>query len=306
MYCNHALDGFFVVNKPKGWTSFDVVAKLRRVLGVQKIGHCGTLDPMATGVLVIGVGKATRLFEYMSGLEKEYEAVMEFGKVSDTDDAEGAVSETGFYEEISLADVKKALIDFYGEIEQIPPAFSAIHVKGQRSYDLVRKGKAVSVQSRIVMIFELRVIRYEFPHLRMRVVCSSGTYIRSLARDIGKKLGCGAILTELTRMRVGEFRLQADCHSRREGRLGRPLPIGDLCENLSELKMIDMSVAVKHLPRIDLDLDEFQAIQKGQKIQVKVALFAKSDEIFSGFYNGELVSILRYAGGDFLLPMKNL
>jgi tRNA pseudouridine55 synthase len=193
--------GFLNLNKPFGWTSHDCVAKMRGLLRIKQIGHGGTLDPAATGVLPLAVGKATRLLQFMPE-NKAYRARIRFGVVTDTDDLQGAVLETKSVRDIDLEKVKLLLEDFIGRIQQIPPIYSAIQKDGQRLYDLARQGKAVEVEARTVEIQQIEVLGWqagEYPELELEIKCGAGTYIRSIARDLGSKLGVGGTLAALER-----------------------------------------------------------------------------------------------------------
>jgi len=206
------MDGVLLVDKPRGWTSFDVVAKVRGTLkkdGVSKpkVGHTGTLDPMATGLLVLLVGKATKQATELSKLDKTYEATLKLGQTSTTGDEEGEKTEVSD-KKPSLDEIQQVLDQFLGEIEQIPPAYSAIKVDGQRAYKLARAGKEVKIEPRRVKIYQITDVNYGYPELKFTCEVSSGTYIRTLAEDIGKKLGTGAYLTGLNRIQVGEFTLK--------------------------------------------------------------------------------------------------
>jgi len=200
-----------VVDKPPGLTSHDVVARIRRVAGTRRVGHAGTLDPMATGVLVVGVGRATRLLGHLSATEKSYEATIRLGASTTTDDADGAVVSRAFAGDLDEARVRSAVAAFLGEIDQVPSAVSAVKVGGQRSYARVRRGERVDLPPRRVHVFALEVSEVAAHHdhtdLAVRVVCSAGTYIRALARDLGAALGVGGHLTRLRRTAVGSFTL---------------------------------------------------------------------------------------------------
>lgn len=203
--------GVVVVDKPQGWTSHQVVGRLRRILGTRKVGHAGTLDPMATGVLVIGVNRATRLLGYVSGHDKTYTATIRLGQSSATDDAEGALGEVTPATHLPDAEIETAMAAFRGPIDQVPSTVSAIKVNGQRAHAMVRRGEEVVLSSRRVTVtrFE-RLSRHDdapFCDLDVVVDCSSGTYIRALARDLGRSLGVGGHLTALRRTRVGGFHL---------------------------------------------------------------------------------------------------
>ena len=203
------LVGFLNIDKPKDWTSHDVVAKLRKILGIKKIGHSGTLDPFATGVLVIGINSATRLFEYLES-DKSYIAEIVFGIATDTDDITGKVIENST-QNPTLLEIKEALNNFNGKIKQKPPIYSAINLNGERAYKLARKN-AISlddIKEKDVEIFSIEILNYSEnannkPVLQLKIHCSSGTYIRSIARDLGKILNSCATLLSLARTRIGE------------------------------------------------------------------------------------------------------
>ena len=198
------MNGIVIVDKPQGWTSQDVTARLRRVFGTRRIGHGGTLDPMATGVLPVFVGRATRGVEFFEHARKEYETLLRPGIVTDTQDITGTVLET---REVSLDDagIEAALAGFRGEILQVPPMYSALKVNGQKLCDLARKGKTVDRQPRPITIHALEYLGMEGDCLRLRVDCSKGTYIRTLCQDIGQALGCGGCMEALRRTRAGEY-----------------------------------------------------------------------------------------------------
>lgn len=210
-------DGLVIIDKPEGWTSHDVVARMRRIANTRRVGHAGTLDPMATGVLVIGINRATKLLSFLVGCDKEYTATMRLGQASVTDDAQGEIVEnTGVGATLSTADVEAAVADLTGEIPQIPSSVSAIKVDGKRSYARVRGGEDVELAARTVTVSRFDVLAARSasaqdgtPVLDVDVVVevSSGTYVRALARDLGRALGCGGHLTALRRTRVGTFGL---------------------------------------------------------------------------------------------------
>ena len=198
------MNGIAIVDKPQGWTSQDVTARLRRVFGTRRIGHGGTLDPMATGVLPVFVGRATRGVEFFEHARKEYETLLRPGIVTDTQDITGTVLET---REVALDDagIEAALAGFRGEILQVPPMYSALKVNGQKLCDLARRGKTVDRQPRPITIHALEYLGMEGGCLRLRVDCSKGTYIRTLCQDIGQALGCGGCMEALRRTRAGEY-----------------------------------------------------------------------------------------------------
>ena len=198
------MNGIVIIDKPAGWTSQDVVSKLRGVLRTRRIGHGGTLDPMATGVLPVFVGRATRGVEFFEHAEKTYEATLRLGLTTDTEDISGTVLEE---KEVSIseADFLGVLPQFRGKIQQIPPMYSALKVNGQKLYDLARKGKEVERQPREIEIFKLECLEFNGKEARLRVACSKGTYIRTLCKDIGQALGCGGCMAALRRVTAGEY-----------------------------------------------------------------------------------------------------
>lgn len=206
-----AMDGsfnIFPIYKPKGPTSYDMVEKIKALTGEQKVGHAGTLDPLAEGVLVVGVGrKATRELENIVAKEKEYRVVIQLGQTSTTDDDEGEKKDIKIEVSPVARRVMTVVKKFVGDIEQIPPMFSAVKVGGKRAYDAARKGQPLNLEPRKVFIKEIQILRYEYPVLELRVTTGKGVYIRSLARDIGEKLGTGGFVSGLKRTRVGEFTL---------------------------------------------------------------------------------------------------
>ena len=197
--------GILNIDKPQGPTSHDVVDRVRRLTGQRRVGHTGTLDPMASGVLLVCVGKATRLAEYLTDVPKRYRATIRFGITTDTWDAEGQVLEEHDSSEISLQTIQGVLPRFLGPIEQVPPMYSAIKHQGQPLYRLARKGVTVERRPRLVEIRSLRVVSWQPPELVLEIECSKGTYIRSLAQDLGQALGTGAHLSALVRVAVGHF-----------------------------------------------------------------------------------------------------
>ena len=198
------MNGIVIVDKPQGWTSQDVTARLRRVFSTRRIGHGGTLDPMATGVLPVFVGRATRAVEFFEHAEKTYETVLRFGQRTDTQDITGTVLEE---RPVNLTEqnVLDALPAFRGEILQVPPMYSALKVNGQKLYDLARKGKQVERQPRKITVHELELLDFDGQNARLRVRCSKGTYIRTLCEDIGNALGCLGCMAELRRTQAGEY-----------------------------------------------------------------------------------------------------
>ncbi len=197
-----------LVDKPQGWTSFDVVAKTRNTLGVKKVGHAGTLDPMATGLLILCLGKATKLADKVQATEKEYTGTIRFGATTATEDAEAEEENHCPFDHLNNERITEAAALFIGESEQVPPMFSARKVGGTRLYKLARQGKEIERPAKLISIYEIEITKIELPYVDFRVVCSKGTYIRSLARDLGKALGTGAYLSALRRTRSGPFHVK--------------------------------------------------------------------------------------------------
>jgi tRNA pseudouridine55 synthase len=253
--------GLVVVDKPTGITSHDVVARLRRLAATRKVGHAGTLDPMATGVLLVGVGKATRLLGHLMLTEKAYVATVRLGASTTTDDAEGETVATASVTHLTEDDVRAAAGGFVGDIEQRPSAVSAIKVDGRRAYERVRAGEDVQLPARSVTVHELVVtdVRHEgdFVDVDVAVRCSSGTYVRAIARDLGETLGTGGHLTVLRRTAVGPF-TEADARTLDE--------LGD------DLALVDLStVARRCFPTYDLDEEQARDVGFGRKLELVLA-----------------------------------
>ena len=201
------MNGIVIVDKPQGWTSQDVTARLRRVYATRRIGHGGTLDPMATGVLPVFVGRATRGVEFFEHAEKTYDTVLLLGRTTDTQDVTGAtLAEKPVH--LSPADIENVLPRFRGDILQVPPMYSALKVNGKKLYELARKGQEVERQPRPITVFELTNLGFDGTRLSLRVKCSKGTYIRTLCQDIGEALGCGGCMEALRRVRAGEYGIE--------------------------------------------------------------------------------------------------
>lgn len=202
------LSGVLLVDKPTDHTSHDVVARLRGILKMKKIGHAGTLDPMATGLLIMLIGKATRISQYLISLDKEYEGTIELGTITDSQDAEGDVMETRPVPDLSEEEVKAAIQTFIGDQYQTPPMHSAIKIDGVRLYKKARKGEDVPREPRFIRVSSYEVTRFELPQIDFRLTSSKGTYVRTLAHDLGQKLGCGAHLSALRRTATDHFNVK--------------------------------------------------------------------------------------------------
>ncbi|MFL5338824.1 MAG: tRNA pseudouridine(55) synthase TruB [Gemmataceae bacterium] len=244
------MDGLLVLDKPGGMTSRDALNRVqRRFPRGTRIGHTGTLDPLATGVLVVCVGQATRLAEYVQSMRKTYRSTFLLGARSDTDDADGTVTPVEGPREISRAEIETSLAAFVGEIEQTPPAYSAAKVTGQRAYDLARRGEDVDLKPRRVLIYGIDILACSWPTLEVEVRCGKGTYIRSIARDLGDRLGCGGYVQVLRRMRVGPFSVDDAV-----GLDSESPPLRPVAEALAEL------------PHVVVSADEAVRLRQGQTI----------------------------------------
>ena len=200
--------GILLVDKPQGITSHDVVAKMRRVFQIKKIGHAGTLDPMATGLLLILVGKATKASQYLMSLDKEYIGTIKLGEVTDSQDADGELLMTKPVPDLAEADVARVMQDFLGDQYQTPPMFSAKKINGEKLYNLARKGKEVEREPRVIHVSRYEITKFALPEISFIVRSSKGAYIRTLAHDLGDRLNCGGHLSELRRTAVGQFRVE--------------------------------------------------------------------------------------------------
>ncbi len=252
------IDGILNVDKPAGWTSHDVVGFLRGRLGVKKMGHAGTLDPFATGVLVVCMGQATRIAEYLTASVKSYRAVAELGLTTDTYDIDGAVQTRAPIPPLSEDDLRRTLAAFEGEIEQYPPAYSAIKQDGVPAYRRARRGEQVELPARTVYIHEARLLAWNAPHLEFEVTCEAGTYIRSIAHDLGQELGCGAILVALTRTRSGPFRVE---DALRPDALAEAAAAGTLAAYVHPLRE-----ALYDLTPVQINAEEATRLTQGQAI----------------------------------------
>lgn len=269
------LFGFLNVYKPKGMTSHDVVGRLRRVTKIKQIGHTGTLDPFATGVLPICIGKSTRLIEYLED-DKEYLATVQFGKNTDTYDLDGEVVAT-FDKKVSEVEVRLGLKSFEGEISQMPPIYSAIKVNGKKLYDYARAGQEVEIKPRTVFISKIELVEFnqEKQEAKLLVACSKGTYIRSIAYDLGKNLGCGAYLSALERTKAGRFNIE------------NTVRLEDLSEKDLVCKHLINPLEVLNYPTYELSDSDRQRVSHGMSItnrgfnDADIVFLLKSGKIYA-------------------------
>lgn len=275
------IDGFLNINKPAGMTSHDVVARTRRLVNQKRVGHLGTLDPEATGVLPVALGRATRLIEYFDYCLKSYQAQLTFGVRTDTEDAWGSILENQETKGLTLMQIEEILPEFKGDILQIPPMYSALKVQGKRLYELAREGKEVKREPRKVSIYSLEILNWENPKLDFSVSCSRGTYIRSLCRDMGERLLVGGHMSSLIRTVVGPFQLEDS------------VTLEKLERNLEDYIMaIDQPLSF--LPKLYLDELEKNFVQHGKQLGDRDF----SELIFDKPYTGNYLRL--YAGDVFL------
>jgi tRNA pseudouridine55 synthase len=278
--------GIVVVDKPAGWTSHDVVGRLRRIAGTRKVGHAGTLDPMATGVLVVGVDRATRLLGHLAQTDKAYDATIRLGQSTLTDDAEGEITTTADASDLSDDDLTAAIAKLTGAIDQVPSAVSAVKVAGQRSYARVRKGESVELAARSVRVEAFDVLRVrreaQVTDVDVSVVCSSGTYVRALARDLGAALGVGGHLTALRRTRVGGFGL-ADART-----------LDDLAAAFTSLPLSE--VARRSFPGLALDAEQARSVGFGRPLRQTTLPATGPVAVFDP--DGEFLALYEQRGAD--------
>jgi tRNA pseudouridine55 synthase len=249
-----ALHGLLVLEKPPGMTSRDAVDRAQRWFPRgTKIGHTGTLDPLATGVLVLCIGVATRLTEYVQAMPKTYQAGLLLGARSDTDDADGTITPFAVGHIPDRKAVAAALASFVGEIAQVPPAYSAAKVTGRRAYAMARRGQEVVLQPRPVTIYGIDILSYAYPHLDIEVRCGKGTYIRSLARDLGERLACGALIASLRRTRVGVFAVE------------NAVPLDATAEEVRE-RLLPLEAALAELPKVVVDERQVRDLAQGRSV----------------------------------------
>src|SRR5262245_1008794 len=283
--------GLLVSDKPGGMTSRAAVDRAQGWFPRgTRIGHTGTLDPLATGVLVLCVGLATRLGEYVQRMEKVYRAGIRLGARSDTDDADGTVTPVDVPTPPDRRRIEEALRVFMGEIDQVPPAYSAAKVTGRRAYALARRGDDVQLTPRKVQVYEIQLLDYDYPVLHVEVRCGKGTYVRSLARDLGERLGCGGLIQTLRRLHVGSFSatdavsLDADADTARR-------------------RLLPLAAAVIELPRITLNASEIGALGRGQSVSITDACASGEAAAFDAA--GQLVAVVAIEGGK-AQPLKVL
>ncbi len=282
----NVVSGVLVVDKPVGLTSHDVVQIIRRGTGIRRAGHTGTLDPRASGVLVVLLGPAVRLSEYVSASDKRYQATVHLGSSTDTYDAEGVItgSPTVPVDEIDEEKFDEVLQQFTGEIEQVPPPYSAVKVQGRKAYEMAREGEEVDLAPRIINVYSLEVLEWAPPEAVIDVYCSSGTYVRSLANDLGKELGTGAHLMGLRRTKSGRFTLRDAVPLRR---LQEAFDAGNWYRHL-----IPAAEALAEWPQLELDPTQVELIRHGHRIPAEPGATGMARAVTQ---QGDLVALLEYS-----------
>lgn len=275
------MNGLIIINKPAGMTSHDVVDAVRRMAQMRRVGHAGTLDPLATGVLVVVIGAATRLVQFIDGCDKTYRAVLRLGETTTTYDADGDTVERRPVT-VSQADVEAALASFRGCVTQVPPMYSAVKIQGQKLYKLAHRGKEVEREPRPVTIHRLDALNWALPDVTVEVACSAGTYIRSLAHDLGQALGCGAHLISLTRTVAGDFTLSQGYTLEQLRALAEE---GRFTEAL-----LPPQTALAGLPAVTLTLEQERAVGYGQTFPLDVSSNATMVQAHDA--TGQLVAVL--------------
>lgn len=278
----NAISGALVVDKPVGMTSHDVVLVIRNGIGIRRAGHTGTLDPRASGVLVILIGPAVRLSEFVSASDKRYQAIIRLGSTTDTYDADGRFTQVSSVPvEITEGQFEEALKQFIGEIEQAPPPYSAVKVRGRKAYEMARQGEEVILEPRMIQVYHLDVLEWAPPEVVVDVHCSSGTYVRSLANDLGKVLGCGAHLVGLRRTKSGRFTLRDAVPLRK---LQEAFTAGNWYQYL-----IPAAEALVDWPAVELDPDQVEEVRHGHRVPADAGAKGMARGVST---QGELVALL--------------
>ena len=289
-----SINGIINVNKPPGITSMDVIRRIRRASGLRRVGHSGTLDPLASGVMVVALGVATRLLEYITEFNKSYAAKIELGKSSDTYDGEGEILNSDLEVIVSNSDLRSAIQTFKGTQSQIPPMHSAIKVNGVKLYDLARKGITIDRAPRLVNLYDACISDFKSPELELQITCSKGFYVRAFANDLGVQLGCGAYLKKLVRTSVGKFNI--------ENSLSLDFIETNLQKNKTRVLLHKLETVLDPIPKLRLDFDETKKIQTGISIPAEGNHKAAANSLISMALTeeGKLVAIMRFNEEDLI------
>ncbi len=273
--------GVLTIAKPTGMTSRDAVNVVQRLLRPVKVGHAGTLDPLATGVLVICIGGATRLVPWIQDGRKRYLATFRLGLTSDTDDITGKITATNDASAITRSAVEETLAGFVGRIEQVPPQFSAVHVQGQRAYDLARRGETVELAAKTIEVDSITLTAWNPPDFTVEILCGSGTYVRSIGRDLGSSLGCGALMTALERTAVGKFQL------------GDSVELSSLNRETVAAQTRPAIDAVSHLPRVEFSSADILSLRQGKRLPLTPGTNVIANQDYAAVdESGELIGII--------------
>ena len=294
------MNGFLVVDKPQGVTSFDVVRTVRRSLKVRRVGHCGTLDPMATGVLPVAIGEATRLVEFVMDGEKIYRGTLKLGETTDTQDAEGTILSRCAIDGIDRSRIEEVIATLLGPIKQLPPMYSALKRDGVPLYELARKGIEIERALRSIEVYRFELCSVDLPFVTFEVTCSKGTYVRTLAHDLGARLGCGAHLTALRRLKSGAFSE------------GEAISLDRLRSEPETVQLLPVSAALASLPALDLSIEALVRLKNGvppQQSEVSaIQPFPASGALVTLCRDQQLVAVARFEPereseprGDFVL-----
>ncbi|MFT5527997.1 MAG: tRNA pseudouridine55 synthase [Pirellulaceae bacterium] len=283
--------GILAVNKPVGLTSRDCVNRVQRLIRPHKVGHAGTLDPLATGVLVLCIGRATRLVEFVQQQEKHYRGTFQLGQSSTTEDTQGELTVLSDPPIPSRDQLAAILPEFVGAIQQVPPIFSALKVKGRRSYKLAREGKEVQLQPRTIQIRHLQIVSYEYPTLVLDIKCGSGTYVRSLGRDVARRVGTEGVMSALVRTSIGDYSLDSTCQ------------LADISLASLHSLMRPATTAVAHLPHLELDAREIEEVIHARPIPNVAEI--EAEHIAALDAEGNLLAILTPYKQGFLKPQRN-
>jgi tRNA pseudouridine55 synthase len=283
--------GILSIHKPSGITSREAVDCVGRLVRPDRAGHAGTLDPLADGVLVVCVGSATRLIEYVQRMPKQYCGTFLLGRTSPTEDIEGEVTPVAGATVPTLDSLRQAATQWVGEVEQRPPAYSALKIKGRRAYTLARQGRDVALASRPVTVYAIDIVEYDYPRLVLDVRCGGGTYIRSLGRDVARAAGTGAVMSALTRTAIGDFHLSDAC------------PLDALTRASIGRWMQSPRAAVSQLPQLELSPEEIETLSHGRVIAARNA--PDADRIAAVDKDGNLRAIVAPEGDRQLRPVRN-
>lgn len=280
------MEGILLINKPVGPSSFEVVQRVRRLSGVKKVGHAGTLDPLASGLLVVCLGRYTKLAAVLTNGKKTYDAIFRLGIKTSTDDREGETLASADTSHLQKRDLEQALLEFVGPIKQIPPTHSAVKIKGQRAYHMARANQSVELAPREVTIYSVKIIDYGLPEIGIKMECSKGTYVRSLARDLGEKLGVGAHALAIHRVQSGAFSVD------------QAIPLADLTQETILKNLLSDTAAVRGLELIEVDGKLKNDIIHGRQNGLLPSI---TSDVGIAIYDNRLVAILGNKNGQMVL-----